>query len=52
MSRRVRLFAIALLASFALSAAACGNLTAPDGNECSVQGSNTCSDMSVQGSNT
>jgi hypothetical protein len=52
MSRPVRLLAIALLASFALGTAACGNLTAPDGNECSIQGSNTCGDLSIQGSNT
>jgi hypothetical protein len=52
MSRPVRLLAIALLASFALGTAACGNLTAPEGDSCSVQGSHTCGDLSVQGSHT
>ncbi len=52
MSRRARLLAIALLASVAFSAAACGNLTAPDGDGCAIQGSNTCDDLAIQGSNT
>ena len=52
MSRRVRLLTIALIASFALSAAACGDLTAPGGDVCTIQGSNTCAPMTIQGSNT
>ncbi len=54
MSRPVRLLAIALLACFAFGTAACGNLTAPEGDSCTIQGSNTCGDMllTIQGSNT
>ena len=52
MSRPVRVLAIALLASFALGAAACGNLTAPSGDTCSTQGSHTCAQLSTQGSHT
>ena len=54
MSRPARLLAIALLACFALGTAACGELTAPDAEFCSIQGSNTCDalELSIQGSNT
>jgi hypothetical protein len=52
MSRPIRLLAIALLASFALGTAACGELTAPGGDSCSIQGSHTCADLSIQGSHT
>jgi hypothetical protein len=52
MSRRVRLLTIALIASFALSAAACGDLTAPGGDACTIQGSGTCAELTIQGSGT
>jgi hypothetical protein len=52
MSRRVRLLTIALIASFAFSAAACGDLTAPGGDVCTIQGSGTCADLTIQGSGT
>ncbi len=52
MSRRARLLAIVLLASFGLSAAACSDITSPRGDCSSVQGSGTCLEASVQGSGT
>jgi hypothetical protein len=51
MSRRARLLVAALLATFALSAAACSDITAPRG-DCSWQGSGTCLEASWQGSGT
>jgi len=42
MSRQMRLLAIALIACFALSTAACGNLTGPGGDACTIHGSGTC----------
>jgi hypothetical protein len=49
MSRRIRLFAAALLATFALGSTACGGPTGPvdtsvqnSGTMCSVQNSGTC----------
>jgi len=54
MSRRVRYFALALLASLALGASACADATAP--NLCTdsgTQGSGTCDGSSgTQGSGT
>jgi hypothetical protein len=52
MSRRVRLLTIALIASFALSAAACGDLTAPGGDACTIHGSGTCAELTIHGSGT
>ena len=52
MSRQFRLLAIALIVSFALSAAACGELTAPGGDVCTIQGSGTCAELTIQGSGT
>jgi len=56
MSRRARLLAFALLATFALGAAACSDITAPDGG-CGAQakgfqGSGTCLQAGFQGSGT
>ena len=51
MSRRARLFAAALLATFALSAAACSDITSPRG-DCNIQGSGTCLQANIQGSGT
>ncbi len=53
MSRRVRLLAFALLASFALSASACASITGPR-SDCTSghQGSGTCADSGHQGSGT
>ncbi len=51
MSRRARLLAIVLLASFGLSVAACSDITSPRG-DCSIQGSGTCLEASIQGSGT
>jgi hypothetical protein len=52
MSRRTRLIVVALLASFALSAAACSDVTAPPSDCGSYQGSQTCMQASYQGSQT
>jgi len=52
MSRRVRLFAIALITSFALGATACGELTAPDQDACTDQDTGRCAQLSIHGSNT
>lgn len=41
MSRRLRLFALALLASVALGAAACADVTSPRA-DCGGEHSNTC----------
>jgi opacity protein-like surface antigen len=51
MSRRARLLAFALLATFALSAAACSDITEPQG-DCGWQGSGTCLQAGWQGSGT
>jgi hypothetical protein len=53
MSRRARLLAFALLATFALGAAACSDITEPQA-ECSTtwQGSGTCMQATWQGSGT
>jgi len=51
MSRRARLLAIVLLASFGLSAAACSDITSPSG-DCGYQGSGTCLQAGYQGSGT
>lgn len=52
MSRRARLLAVALLASFALGAAACSDVTAPPSADCDFQGSQTCIQADFQGSQT
>ncbi len=52
MTRRIRIFAIALVTSLALSAAACGNLTAPDRDACTDQESDSCAQLTIHGSNT
>jgi hypothetical protein len=51
MSRRFRLLTLALIAAFALGAAACRDLTAPSNGACTIQGSETCLDT-IQGSET
>ncbi len=53
MSRRARLLTFALLATFALSAAACSDITEPQG-DCGggFQGSGTCLQAGFQGSGT
>lgn len=52
MSRSSRVFAIALLVSVVLSAAACTDVTAPPLDCDSYQGSQTCMQASYQGSQT
>jgi opacity protein-like surface antigen len=56
MSRRARLLAFALLATFAIGAAACSDITSPDGSSCEQakgwQGSGTCMQAGWQGSGT
>jgi hypothetical protein len=52
MSRRARLLAAALLAAFALGAAACSDITSPGGNCDNIQGSGTCLQANIQGSGT
>ena len=51
MSRRARFLAAALIATFALSAAACSDITSPKG-DCNIQGSGTCLEANIQGSGT
>ncbi len=54
MSLRNRLLAFAMLAGFALGAAACSDITAPR-QECGIQGSQTapeCLQLGIQGSQT
>jgi hypothetical protein len=53
MSRRARLLAAALLASFVIGAAACSDITSPRGDDCrNIQGSGTCLQANIQGSGT
>ena len=52
MSRSARLLAIALLVSFALGTAACGDLTAPQADSCSILTSGTCVEASILTSGT
>jgi hypothetical protein len=52
MSRRARLLAFVLLATFALSAAACSDITEPQGDCGGFQGSGTCLQAGFQGSGT
>ena len=51
MPRRSRLFAICLLVSVVLGAAACSDVTAPP-LDCGIQGSHTCMEAGIQGSHT
>ena len=52
MSRRARLLAVTLIASFVLGAAACSDVTAPP-TDCDWQGSQTsCMQADFQGSQT
>ena len=53
MSRSVRLFAIALLASVAFSLAACSDVTGPKAGNCDeISGLDTCLQAGISGSGT
>jgi len=52
MSRRARMLAFALLATFAIGATACADVTAPRSDCEGVQGSGTCIQAGIQGSGT